>query len=126
MVIEPLPSPLAFQLGGVRMAVASTAETGAVSAATVLVFEQIGDIVSGRYRGGSIVDGYLIGSLTGNILHFRYVQADASGQVDAGVSQGELVSLADGRIRMIERFVWTTRQGTGTNVFEEIQHACEP
>jgi hypothetical protein len=28
--------------------------------------------------------------------------------------------LADGRIRIFEHFSWTSRAGSGTNVFEEI------
>ncbi len=56
---------MALDFNGRRMCTASTASTGVVSSDTVLVFEQVGDVVSARYRGGSIVDGYLIGHLDG-------------------------------------------------------------
>ena len=105
---------------GRRMRVRATDAVGVVSDETVLVFEQAGQVVSARYRGGSIVDGYLIGLLQENILSFRYVQADKNGRLDAGVSTGTIEILADGRLRLIEEFEWITRNGKGTNVFEEM------
>ena len=109
-----------FSLDGVRMAGAATDSSGVVSGETIFTFEQTGDVVSARYRGGDIIDGYLIGQLSGANLHFRYVQADGSGALDAGVSNGELERLSDGRLRLVEHFQWITRQGSGTNVFEQI------
>jgi hypothetical protein len=106
---------------GVRMRVTATADTGVVSSETELVFAQLGAIVSTRYRGGSIMDGYLIGDLDGMTLHFRYIQADLAGRIDAGASEGRFERLLDGRLRMTEEFQWTTRPNGGTNVFEETQ-----
>ncbi|HMH16385.1 MAG TPA: hypothetical protein VK578_25020 [Edaphobacter sp.] len=109
-----------LEFNGRRMRVMSTDATGVVSSDTILVFEQIGKVVSARYRGGSIVDGYLIGLVDGDTLQFRYVQVDDQGNLDAGVSTGTIECMADGRLRLIERFRWLTRPGEGTNVFEEI------
>jgi hypothetical protein len=109
-----------LDLDGMRMAVANSGVHSVVSASTVLTFEQQGNVVSARYRGGEIVDGYLIGHLEGASLMFRYVQADVSGQLDAGVSEGVLDRLADGRLRLIEHYQWLTRAEQGTNTFEEI------
>jgi hypothetical protein len=104
-----------------HMTTATPDAGGAVSAATAFVFEQLDGVVSARYRGGAIVDGYLIGHLAGASLHFRYVQADGNGRLDAGVSDGTIERLADGRLRLVERFKWITRPGGGTNVFEEVR-----
>jgi hypothetical protein len=109
-----------FDLSGVRMTTAASAESGAVSPATEFRFEQFGNVVSARYQGGVIIDGYLIGLLEGASLHFRYVQTDSEGRLDAGVSDGSLERLADGRLRLIEHFQWLTRQGSGTNIFEQV------
>jgi hypothetical protein len=111
---------MGLEFNGRRMRVMSTDATGVVSGDTILVFEQIGKVVSARYRGGSIVDGYLIGLCEADTLQFRYVQVDDQGNLDAGVSTGEIEWLADGRLRLIERFQWLTRVGQGTNIFEEI------
>lgn len=108
-----------LDLTGVRMRTSITADAGIVSTETELVFEQTGSIVSARYRGGSVVDGYLIGHLAGMTMHFRYVQADAAGRIDAGVSEGRFERLQDGRLRLTEDFRWTTRPAVGRNVFEE-------
>ena len=109
------------ELGGVRMTVSSPGAHSVVNTSTVLTFEQEGNVVSARYRGGEIVDGYLIGHLEGWSLRFRYVQADRSGRLDAGVSEGILDRLADGRLRLIEHYQWLTRPERGTNTFEEIR-----
>ncbi|HEX5209110.1 MAG TPA: hypothetical protein VFW10_15130 [Steroidobacteraceae bacterium] len=103
------------------MTVSSSGAHSVVDASTVLTFEQQGNVVSARYRGGEIVDGYLIGHLQGWSLRFRYVQADRSGRLDAGVSEGVLDRLADGRLRLIEHYQWLTRPERGTNTFEEIR-----
>jgi hypothetical protein len=102
-----------------RTAFASAA--GAVSGETTFMFEQTGDVFSARYRGGAIVDGYLIGRLghNGQVV-FRYVQADAKGNLDAGESTGLISRLPDGRLRLTENFQWATRPEKGQNVFEEV------
>ena len=110
-----------FDFNGRRMCTASTDVSGVVSSETVLIFEQVGDVVSARYRGGSVVDGYLIGRLDAATLKFRYVQADVNGNLDAGVSIGMVERMSDGRLRLIEQFQWLTRPESGTNVFEEMQ-----
>jgi hypothetical protein len=102
------------------MRVLSTGANGIISGDTILVFEQTGKVVSARYRGGSIVDGYLIGLCEATTLRFRYVQVDELGNLDAGVSTGAIERLADGRLRLVEQFQWLTRLGEGTNIFEEI------
>ncbi len=114
----------AFNLDGKRMRIADSAANGVVSSDTELVLEQVGMIFSGRYRGGAVVDGYLIGTIideNGGQVAFRYVQAESSGRLDSGVSRGCIERMPDGRLRLIEDFEWITREGSGRNVFEEIE-----
>ena len=110
-----------------RMRVTSTDSGGVVCGETILEFEQTSDVVSARYRGGTIIDGYLVGNLdpTGTSLRFCYVQVDLRGNVDAGSSTGTIDEMQDGRLRLIEEFQWFTRPGRGTNVFEEIRDTGE-
>jgi len=110
----------AMNLDGVTMFVSSTAEQGVVSSETRIRFAQRGPRVLGRYSGGSVARGCLIGRLTGSELVFRYAQREASGEIHGGRSVCEVDRLADGRIRIVEHFQWSTRAGSGTNVFEEI------
>jgi len=115
-----MKKPFDLDLNGVRMAAQTADTSGAVSSATIMIFEQANGIISARYCGGAILDGYLIGHLRGLSLHFRYVQAQDDGRLDAGVSNGDLDRLPDGRLRLTEHFRWLTRPGRGTNIFEEL------
>ena len=74
----------------------------------------------GRYTGGAVDRGYLIGRLSGAELRFRYVQSEVSGEVHAGRSTCDVVLRGDGRLRIVEHFKWSTREGSGTNVFDEL------
>ncbi len=64
--------------------------------------------------------GWLVGRLSGSGLVFRYVQREAAGGLHAGHSGGTVEQLDTGRVRIVERLTWTSREGSGTNVFEEI------
>jgi hypothetical protein len=112
-----------LNLNGRRMCTISTDASSVVSAETILTFEQINDRVSARYRGGAIVDGYLIGKFdsTGRSLRFCYVQTDVAGNVDAGKSTGTIEQTGEGRLRLTEAFQWFTRAEHGINVFVEIE-----
>ena len=114
-------------LHGRRMRVIAADPDGVVSRQTILEFKQTSDLVSARYRGVAIVDGYLIGRLdpAGTSLRFCYVQVDLYGGMDAGSSTGTIDKMQDGRLRLIEEFRWLTRSGRGINVFEEIRELEE-
>lgn len=102
------------------MRTVQTASGGVVDPETELVFEQVGEIFSARYRGGAIFDGLLVGRVLGRgRVEFRYVQADRSGRIDQGISTGVVSRLSNGRVRLVETFAWITRLGGGVNVFEE-------
>jgi hypothetical protein len=107
-------------LDGVRMYVSATAERGVVGSDTRIHFVQKGSKVLGRYKGGAVDRGYLVGRVSGAELTFRYAQREASGEIHAGRSVCELVRKPDGRLRIVEHFQWRTREGAGTNVFDEL------
>ncbi len=111
--------PEALSLQGVVMCVSSTASQGVVGAGTVIRFHQKGSRVVARYAGGSIRRGCLVGRFLRGVLAFRYAQVEACGAVHGGRSTCEVVRLPTGRLRLVEHFVWTTRGGSGTNVFDE-------
>ena len=111
--------PIAVNLDGVTMFVSSTANSGVVDAQTHIAFSQRGPRVIGRYQGGRVRRGVLVGLVSGAILTFRYLQVEASGEIHAGRSTCEVLRMPDRRLRIIERFSWTTRDGRGTNVFDE-------
>lgn len=110
-----------MRLDGSSFVVSSTAETGVISTDTRLDFVQRGRRVLGRYRGGSITRGCLVGTLRDNTLRFRYAQTEANGHVHGGSSVCDLEVLRDGRIWIHEHFTWETRAGRGTNVFDQTE-----
>ena len=109
-----------MNLDGLVMYVSSSAEQGVVGSDTRLHLVQKGSRVLARYRGGAVERGCLVGRVTGASLVFRYVQREASGELHAGRSVCELTRRDDGRVRLLEHFEWSTRDGGGTNVFDEV------
>ena len=109
-----------ISLDGIQMRVVSTAEGGEVNTETLFGFVQDGSVVSARYAGGKVQLGYLVGTISAEGVRFRYAQVDNDGRLDGGHSTCEISRMADGRIRLLEHFKWDSREGSGTNVFEEI------
>jgi hypothetical protein len=105
---------------GLTMFVSSTANNGVVSGETRLVFFQRGTRVAARYAGGRIARGWLVGQWADDTLHFSYAQREDGGGLHAGHSECRVEELPDGRLRLVERFTWSTRSGSGVNVFEEL------
>jgi hypothetical protein len=109
-----------MNLDGLTFGVTSTAAIGVVSSDTRLRVVQRGTRVLGRYDGGSIQRGYLVGRVQGEALIYRYAQRELGGRVHGGHSHCDLEVLQDGRVRIHEHFTWATRDGAGTNVFEQV------
>jgi hypothetical protein len=109
-------------LDGVTMFVSGTASNGVVDAETRLRFRQKGARVFARYSGGKIARGMLVGRWIDEKLHFRYAQREADGAIHGGASVCDVLE-HDGRRRIIEYFAWSTRVGTGVNVFDEVSDA---
>ena len=106
---------------GMTMYVSGTAEAGVVSADTLIRFIQKGTRVMGRYSGGAVTRGCLIGHLSNDgTLAFRYAQRETSGEVHAGRSICDVIRLDNGKLRILEHFRWRTKEGSGTNVFDEL------
>ena len=102
------------------MTVSSTGAKGVVGPGTRICFRQRGSRVLGRYQGGPIVRGCLVGDLVGDCLVFRFVQLESSGEIHAGRSRCEVGRGPGNRTRIQEHFTWTTRSGSGTNVFDAL------
>jgi hypothetical protein len=109
-----------MNLDGLSFRVEATAVVGVVSAETRLHLVQQGSRIFGRYEGGSIARGRLVGQVSGHTLTFRYAQRECEGSIHGGRSTCDLQVLPDGRLRIHEHFTWRTREGTGTNIFEQV------
>lgn len=103
-----------------RMRVASVSSADGIDAHTVFTFRQSGGTVWASYSGGNIAQGFLIGTLDDSVLTFDYIQVTRNGRRDKGESRCELSVSPAGRLQLTERFQWSSREGSGVNVLEEI------
>ena len=94
-------------------------EGGEVGPDTEFRFRQSGDMVWGRYSGGRIRMGFFVGTSDGSTIHFRYTQLNAEGETATGATTDRIELLADGRVRLHERWAWDSRPGSGTSILEE-------
>ena len=109
-----------IDLNGRRMFVSTTAANGVVGSDTRLHFSQRGARIVARYAGGNVTRGCLVGRWIGEQLTFRYAQREVDNAIHGGRSMCDVQRLGDGRVRITEHFTWTTRTGSGTNVFDEL------
>jgi len=107
---------------GRKFAGISNAAHGQVNSDTVFQYQQNEHILTAKYKGGLIREGYMLGLVNeDNTLQFVYHHIDIEGNIKSGhcISTPEL--LPDGRIRLHERWQWTYGgEGKGESVVEEI------
>ncbi len=98
-------------------------ETGEVSAETVFNYRQKGDLVWAEYSGGEIVFGTLIAKVVaGDCLEMRYQHLNNRGELMTGKCFSTPEILADGRIRLHEKWQWTCGDhSSGNSTIEEIE-----
>ena len=93
--------------------------TGEVSGETVFGYHQKGSVIWAEYSGGSVVKGFLVGTMDERHgLHFTYQHINSAGETKAGTCHSEPRE-ENGKLRFYEQWKWTTG-GEGTSVIEEI------
>ena len=99
----------------------SNTDNGETSGETVFLYQQSGNILTAEYAGGKIRKGHLLGLVDadGNI-DMRYHQVNEQGQLMTGICHSRPEIMANGKIRLHERWAWTSGdQSTGESVLEE-------
>jgi hypothetical protein len=96
--------------------------SGEVGADTLFHYQQSGNIVWAEYSGGEIVRGHLIATADDNgVLDMRYQHVNKGGELMTGVCTSTPETLADGRIRLHEKWQWTCGDhSSGESIVEEI------
>jgi hypothetical protein len=100
----------------------SNTENGETSSETVFHYKQIDDILTSKYSGGKIISGHLIGlvDVKGNI-EMRYHQVNEKGELMTGICKSKPEILANGKIRLHERWEWTSGDySKGESIIEEL------
>ena len=76
--------------------------------------------VRSDFTPGELASGFLVGTLRGSELTFRFCQQELSGKLDGGASNCTLERLGDGPMQIREEFVWESQTGTGVNLITEL------
>jgi hypothetical protein len=97
--------------------------TGEVGADTVFQYGQNGRLVWAEYSGGEIVFGTLIAKADENgDLDGRYQHLNRKGELMTGTCRSTPELLPDGRIRLHEKWQWTSGDlSSGASVIEEFR-----
>lgn len=100
----------------------SSSETGEVGDETLFHYHQTGDVVWAEYSGGEIRFGTLIAKvLDGGSLDMRYHHINVRGELMTGICRTTPELLPDGRLRLHEKWQWTSSDlSSGESIIEEI------
>jgi hypothetical protein len=99
----------------------SNTENGAVETGMLFHYQQNGHIVTCSYAGATIQIGHLMALVDAQgHLDMRYHQVHIDGTIMAGTCISKPEILPDGRIRLNEKWRWTTGDGSaGESILEE-------
>ena len=100
----------------------SNSESGEVGTDTVFHYHQEGSVVWAEYQGGEIARGQLVAVCDDDdVLDMRYQHINTRGELMTGTCRSTPELLADGRLRLYEKWQWTSGDGSaGESVIEEI------
>lgn len=97
-------------------------DNGEVGDETRFHYQQDGELVWAEYGGGAIRKGFLIATmLPDNSLDMRYQHVNTQGDLMTGRCRSTPEVLPDGRLRLHERWQWTSGdESAGESVVEEV------
>jgi hypothetical protein len=100
---------------------------GEVGSETVFRYRQRGNAVWADYEGGEIVHGQVVAKCDDDgVLDMRYQHLNIRGELMTGTCRSTPEILPDGRIRLHEKWQWTSGdRSAGESVIEEVT-AQEP
>jgi hypothetical protein len=103
----------------------ANSENGEVNNETVFYYQQQGFLVSATYSGGPILFGHLVGLVDANgVMDIRYHHVNDRGDLMTGVCYSVPELLDNGKIRLHEKWKWTSGDGSeGESIVEEIETA---
>ena len=108
-----------FSVDGRLFTAVENSESGEVSDQTIFCYHQKGNVIWAEYSGGSVVKGFLVGTMDEKqCLHFTYQHINTAGELKAGSCDSEPQE-ENGRLRFYEKWQWTTGEA-GTSIIEEI------
>ena len=108
-----------FSLEDRFFTVYENSESGEVSDQTIFSYHQKGNVIWAEYSGGSIVKGFLLGTMDeDHNLHFTYEHINNDGEKKSGACDST-PRYENGKLRFYESWKWTDGE-EGTSIIEEI------
>ena len=108
-----------FSLDGRNFVAVKNSDAGEVSEQTVFCYHQKDNAVWAEYSGGSIVKGFLIGTMDDDhCLTFSYQHLNIHGELKTGSCHSQL-RVENGKLRFYEEWQWASGE-TGTSIIEEL------
>jgi hypothetical protein len=103
----------------------SNTGNGEVGSSTLFHYRQAGGVVWATYEGGDIRFGTLIATVDeAGRLDMRYSHVNRGGELMTGRCESTPEALPDGRLRLHERWQWTSGDGSrGESIVEEVRDA---
>lgn len=100
----------------------ANSDNGEVGEQTIFHYQQQGNFVWAEYSGGAIVKGFLVAKVIENdTLDMRYEHINTTGEIMTGLCLSRPETLLDGRIRLYEKWQWTSGDlSSGESIIEEI------
>jgi len=100
----------------------SNTDNGEVNTQTIFRYYQEGNVVWAEYSGGKIVKGFLIAKTDENgNLDMKYEHINHIDEIMTGQCHSRPEVLHDGRIRLHERWEWTSGDfSKGSSIIEEV------
>ncbi len=105
-----------------KFQVLSNSNNGETSGETTFEYIQKGNILTSEYRGANIKCGHLIGIVSDKgIIDMKYHQVNLKDEIMTGVCTSTPVILPNGKIRLQEKWQWTSGdKSKGESILEEI------
>ena len=103
----------------------SNTDNGEVDSETLFYYQQDKDIISAIYRGGSIIQGHLIGKqLDTGQLEFVYHHINSEGKLMHGKCLSTPEITQEGKLKYFEKWQWLSGNRTkGESVIVEVEIA---
>jgi len=111
-----------INLNGKRFTLVSNSAGDAAPGQTIFTFEQNGRAVRATYEGGGVQLGALIGQIEqDDALTVLFQQVTSAGKLCGGEGRMEIESCADGKLRFVDFWRFTTNgEGGGRAVWQEL------
>lgn len=108
-----------FSLDGRNFVAVQNSGSGEVSEQTVFCYHQKDNAIWAEYSGGSIVKGFLVGTMDDNrCLSFSYQHLNINGELKSGSCHSRPCE-ENGKLRFYEEWQWASGE-TGTSIIEEL------